>query len=102
MNKPYRGIRIAVSCIFLTVAAGLWTSVASAQADATAPANPALSNETCLGCHGQEGGILSAHTAVPGGPPTLQTDRFLGSVHGKFQCVECHTNIAEFRTTRLW
>ena len=28
-------------------------------------------------------------------------DRFLGSVHGKLQCVECHTNVTKIlRTTR--
>ena len=30
-----------------------------------------------------------------GGPPLVNQDLFLGSVHGKRQCVECHTNITE-------
>ena len=102
MNKRYesetrntrRIFRIASRFIFLVVVAGLWASVASAQGAATEPANPALSNATCLGCHGQEG-FAPAHKPEPGSPPMVLKDRFLGSVHGQRQCVECHTNITK-------
>src|SRR5450756_1987518 len=90
-------LRIAASFIFLVMVAGFGTSVAWAEdaaTDQTAPANPALTNETCLGCHGQQG-FEPAHKAAPGSPPTVLTDRFLGSVHGQRQCVECHTNSTE-------
>ena len=89
-----RPFRIAAGFISLIVVAGLWTSVARAQGAATEPANPALSNETCLGCHGQEG-FAPAHAPEPGSPPKVLKDRFLGSVHGQRQCVECHTNITK-------
>ena len=51
-----------------------------------------LENETCLGCHGNEG------FSVPGAdgkPRQLHVlgDRFGKSVHGKRLCVECHKNI---------
>jgi cytochrome b subunit of formate dehydrogenase len=51
-----------------------------------------LENETCLGCHGNEG------FSVPGpdGKPRdlhVFADKFGKSVHGKRLCVECHKNI---------
>ena len=48
----------------------------------------------CLGCHGLEG---FAPPATPGEKqfPMVLKDRFLGSVHGKLQCVECHTNVTK-------
>jgi predicted CXXCH cytochrome family protein len=51
-------------------------------------------NETCLGCHGNEG--FSA--PGPDGKPRslyVPRERFQGSVHGKRLCVECHRNITE-------
>lgn len=51
-----------------------------------------LTNEMCLACHGQEG---FAPAPAPGQIPIVLTNRFLGSVHGQRQCVECHTNITE-------
>jgi cytochrome b subunit of formate dehydrogenase len=86
--------RIFASLFFLVAVACLWASLARAQ-DATADqVNPALKNETCLGCHGQEG-FEPALKPEPGSPPKVLTDRFLGSVHGQRQCVECHTNITK-------
>jgi cytochrome b subunit of formate dehydrogenase len=51
-----------------------------------------LENDTCLGCHGNEG------FSVPGadGKPRdlhIFGERFAKSVHGKRLCVECHKNI---------
>jgi cytochrome b subunit of formate dehydrogenase len=51
-----------------------------------------LENDTCLGCHGNEG------FSVPGadGKPRnlhVVADKFGKSVHGKRLCVECHKNI---------
>jgi len=45
---------------------------------------PALTNETCLGCHGVEG-LLPTDRAHRGGVPGLMTDRFGGSVHGNLK-----------------
>ena len=89
-----RTFRIAASFIFLTVIAGPWASAARAQGAATEQANPALTNETCLACHGQQG-FEPALKPEPGGIPMVLKDRFLGSVHGKRQCIECHTNITK-------
>jgi len=55
---------------------------------------PALTNETCLGCHGVEG-LLPTDRAHRGGVPGLMTDRFGGSVHGNLKCVDCHQNITK-------
>ena len=74
--------------------AGLWAPAARAQnapADQTAPK---LTNDICLGCHGLEGFELPATPRQTRFPMVLK-DRFLGSVHGKRQCVECHTNITK-------
>ncbi len=48
----------------------------------------------CLGCHGLEG---FAPPVTPGEKqfPMVLKDRFLGSAHGKLNCVECHTNVTK-------
>ena len=67
--------------------------VASAVFLAAAPISASeLTNDTCLGCHGNEG------FSVPGAdgkPRALHVvpDKFGKSVHGKRLCVECHKNI---------
>ncbi|HEY5218105.1 MAG TPA: hypothetical protein VIJ17_14565, partial [Pseudolabrys sp.] len=84
---------IVASLISFVAIAGLWTADARAQSAATADqAAPKLTNEMCLGCHGQEG-FAPAPKPGDGHFPMVLKDRFLGSVHGKRQCVECHTNI---------
>jgi cytochrome b subunit of formate dehydrogenase len=59
-----------------------------------APANGDRSNDTCLGCHGNEG------FTAPGAdgqmrPLHVIRDKFGNSVHGKRNCVECHADITE-------
>ena len=74
---------------------GLWATDARAQSPATDQAAPMLTSDICLGCHGQEG-FAPPKTAEPSYyMPMVQKDRFLGSVHGKRQCVECHTNVTK-------
>jgi len=86
---------IVASLISFVAIAGLWASDARAQSAATADqAAPKLTNEMCLGCHGQEG-FAPAPKPGDGHFPMVLKDRFLGSVHGKRQCVECHTNITK-------
>jgi cytochrome b subunit of formate dehydrogenase len=51
-------------------------------------------NDTCLGCHGNEG------FAAPGADGQMRQlhvikNKFGKSVHGKRMCVECHTDITE-------
>ncbi len=85
-------IRILVGFIFL--AAGLWGSVARAEDAAADQPAPKLPNEACLGCHGLQG-FAPVPTPSQGRIPMVQQDRFLGSVHGKRMCVECHTNVTK-------
>ena len=85
----------AAGLILLISIAGLWTTDARAQSAATDQSAPKLTSEMCLGCHGQEG-FAPPKTSEPSFyMPMVQKDRFLGSVHGKRQCVECHTNITK-------
>ena len=86
--------RIAAGLVCLVAAAGLWASDVRAQGAAADQAAPKLTAEMCLGCHGQEG-FAPPTKPEPGSPPPVLKDRFLGSVHGKRQCVECHTNITK-------
>jgi len=70
-----------------------WLVAAISAAFFASPAHAqVLENETCLGCHGNEG------FSVPGadGKPRdlhVFADKFGKSVHGKRLCVECHKNI---------
>jgi cytochrome b subunit of formate dehydrogenase len=86
--------RIAAGLVCVIVATSLWASAARAQSTTTDQAAPKLTSEMCLGCHGLEG---FAPAPTPGEKqfPMVLKDRFLGSVHGKRQCVECHTNVTK-------
>jgi len=85
----------AARLILLISIAGLWATDTRAQSPATDQAAPMLTSDICLGCHGQEG-FAPPKTAEPSYyMPMVQKDRFLGSVHGKRQCVECHTNVTK-------
>src|SRR5450756_3175148 len=85
---------IAAGLVSFLALAGLWASDVRAQSATTDQAAPKLTSEMCLGCHGLEG---FAPAPAPGETrfPMVLKDRFLGSVHGKRQCVECHTNITK-------
>jgi cytochrome b subunit of formate dehydrogenase len=85
---------IATGLVSFIVVIGLWASDVRAQDAAAVQAVPKLTNEMCLGCHGQEG-FAPAPKPGDGHFPMVLKDRFLGSVHGKRQCVECHTNITK-------
>ena len=85
---------IAAGLVSFIALAGLWASDVRAQSATTDQAAPKLTSEMCLGCHGLEG-FAPATKPEPGSPPPVLKDRFLGSVHGKRQCVECHTNITK-------
>ncbi len=66
---------------------------ASGAAAKPAAAGPAkLDSATCLGCHGNAGFSVAGPDGKPR-PLSLQRRRFEGSVHGKRQCTECHTDI---------
>ncbi len=60
-------------------------------------AEPIVSNETCLGCHGQPGLTM---TLLDGDVLDLYVnpDVYSASIHGKdgYACVQCHTNLGEY------
>ncbi len=90
---------IVVAFVCFSAAAGLWRSDARAQNVAPGTTSeqsnpPTLANETCLGCHGVEG-FQPTFPSGRNGIPGVLTERFLGSVHGSRQCVECHKNITQ-------
>ncbi|HYL90898.1 MAG TPA: cytochrome C [Burkholderiales bacterium] len=58
------------------------------------PAPAALDKSVCLGCHGQPGFSMPDADGNPR-PLDVNADRFAHSVHGKRQCVECHTQVTE-------
>ncbi len=64
---------------------------------AAAPAAPPVAKipkEVCLGCHG----IPGFGVPKPDGTMrslTVDKDKFMGSVHGGRDCVDCHTNITQ-------
>jgi len=63
-------------------------------AKAAEPQSDNRANDTCLGCHGNQG---FAAQGTDGKPRQLHVikDKFGKSVHGKRACVECHTDITE-------
>ena len=89
-----RAMWVGAGLVSFIAIAGLRASDVRAQSATTDQAAPKLTSEMCLGCHGLEG---FAPAPTPGETrfPMVLKDRFLGSVHGKRQCVECHTNITK-------
>ncbi len=90
MHGFRRPILIVAAAVCLATAAG----PSAAQQPAKIPA------ETCLGCHGVEGfgmpddkgNMRDLH---------LDKDKFVGSVHGKLDCVDCHRQITEVPHQKL-
>jgi cytochrome b subunit of formate dehydrogenase len=90
-----RGTKLTIwlTKVALFLAGGLlWLGVDCANAQTAQIDNP--TNESCLVCHGNPS--FSAPDAT-GKVRSLYVakDRFGQSVHGKRQCVECHTDITE-------
>jgi cytochrome b subunit of formate dehydrogenase len=62
---------------------------------AAAPAEaPSLDNDTCFGCHGNEGFEMPGPDGKPRSLHVVR-ENFEKSVHGKRRCVECHRDITE-------
>jgi len=72
---------------------GILGARAAAQ-PAAAPAAAQLDKGVCLGCHGQAG-FAGANADGTARSLHVMPERFGNSVHGKRQCVECHSNITE-------
>ena len=87
---------VAAAVMAFAAASGLGLTVAAAQTPAPAASEPKpLTAKDCLACHGVEGVVSAVQPPAAGGPPKVITDRFLGSVHGKLQCTDCHKNITQ-------
>ena len=63
-------------------------------AKAAEPQAHNLANDTCLGCHGNEG-FAAPDESGKTRPLHVIRDKFGRSVHGNRSCVECHTDITE-------
>jgi cytochrome c551/c552/cytochrome b subunit of formate dehydrogenase len=63
-------------------------------APAAAAAAPDLDNETCFGCHGNEGFEMPGPDGKPRSLHVVR-ENFEKSVHGKRRCVDCHRDITE-------
>jgi cytochrome b subunit of formate dehydrogenase len=83
---PYRSVLVLLALILLQFAL---TGPVSAE-----PADPKLSNDRCLRCHGREGFSRDG----PGGQERdlhVAAGVFDASVHGSQDCVGCHTDIVK-------
>ena len=58
------------------------------------PENPKLANGKCLRCHGKENYEKKAANGEMR-PLHVTAEKFQGSVHGGFDCVNCHNDIAK-------
>ena len=58
------------------------------------PENPKLANAKCLRCHGKENYERKAANGEMR-PLHVTTEKFQGSVHGGFDCVDCHNDIVK-------
>lgn len=90
MRNSRLGTWLVAGVMCLSGASIMWQE----QAHAEQAAVGSLTNDTCLGCHGNQG--LAAQ-GVDGKTRELHVmqDKFGKSVHGKRACVECHTDITE-------
>lgn len=71
---------------------------AAAVKQTTAPVPPRLDNATCQTCHDGKKGKLEVDGVDGGKKRTLHEiapDKLDKSVHGKLECVACHTNITD-------
>jgi cytochrome b subunit of formate dehydrogenase len=86
------------AAVCLTGASALWHGYADAakpaKPAATVPVTSDVSNQTCMGCHGNAGFAARGADGKPR-PLHVTGDKFGKSVHGKRNCVECHTDITE-------
>lgn len=88
----FAGLTLGALLLLVVLTFSETTSVAAAPK----PQGETPSNETCLGCHQQQG-----MTTQIGGQPlplTIDVAKFGASVHGteNIACVDCHTNITGF------
>jgi len=82
------------------IAAAFVLATATFEAAAQAPAESKIPADTCLGCHGFQG------FGVPDGKGGLRSlyvdkDKFKNSVHGKWQCVDCHKQVTQVPHEKL-
>jgi predicted CXXCH cytochrome family protein len=93
-NRQQLGLMSLVLGVFLLLV--VMTLSVTPVAAAPQPQGDQPTDESCLGCHQQDG-----MTAEIGGQPlplTISPEQFAASVHGteNVNCVDCHTNITGF------
>ena len=82
----------AITILCFAVPAALAAQDKTAAPTTTPTAPPGLDKTVCLGCHGNEGfGMPDAEGKMR--VLFVNKDKFLASVHGKRECVECHQDI---------
>jgi nitrate/TMAO reductase-like tetraheme cytochrome c subunit len=88
----FAGLTLGVLLLFVVLTFSETTSVAAAPR----PQGETPSNETCLGCHQQQG--MTTQIGDQPLPLTIDVAKFGASVHGteNIACVDCHTNITGF------
>ncbi|HUC63133.1 MAG TPA: cytochrome c3 family protein [Alphaproteobacteria bacterium] len=93
-------VRLGPLVAVVALALGLCAGVASAQtpepgaAQPVAAPAPKIPKEVCLACHGNPAFAVKG----PNGETRslfVDRDKFGHSVHGNFQCVDCHTNVTK-------
>jgi cytochrome b subunit of formate dehydrogenase len=94
--KRFGGLvaRVVTTIATFVIVASFVASFSTLSRAQDTAAAPKLTSEMCLGCHGLEGFAPPTKAGDKSFPMVLK-DRFLGSVHGKLQCVECHTNVTQ-------
>jgi len=62
-----------------------------------AQAKPGLDNDSCLSCHGTKAAKIEVPGAAdkPRAVSPVAADKFSKGVHGKLQCVDCHSGITQ-------
>jgi formate dehydrogenase gamma subunit len=79
LKQPFlRSIGLSVIVFFI------FTSLVVAQ----------VSNEECMECHGEEDLTKTINDSIEISL-YIDLERFSGSIHGEFECIECHLNIEE-------
>lgn len=84
-------------CLICALLVWVWPGQASPETQQTPPENLSLSDEYCLGCHGQPGQSLT----LPDGSVWelyVNPDEHNRSIHGSagYACVQCHSTVGEY------
>jgi hypothetical protein len=96
--KPgYLGLALVLIGILLTFSAVTVSAAPQKQVVSNEPSQETIDNDTCLGCHGIPGVVLTLENGEIMGL-FINSDDFENSIHGfeNLQCVDCHVDNAEY------